>query len=233
MQSDIKADTRLPNSLTRSINRIKYVYNYSIMSKPEYSLFNALPKWYYYIAVVLYLTYWPVGVMISLAGSYDSDYANRYQILPGDNMTITTLDNCYEYLQLTVLCDKNAKLQMWSGDNYCVADFENECVLRDFTSGPVTIWSIIDNSFSATRFSIMCNTNFKETFQFYTNLFSIICSILAFALIANCILLTCVHNTVVCVIRTLRKPKNEASEALMRTTASPPRYRKQETYDAI
>ena len=207
------------------------------MATPEYSLFTVLPKWYYYLAILLYLTYWPIGVMISLAGSYDTDYANKYQILPGDNMTINTLDNCFEYLQLTVLSNDADTpfantLEMSIGGYFCSASYDNWCVIRDFTSGPVTIWSTED-SYTTTQFSIMCNTNFKETFQYYTNLFSIICSVIAFVLIANCIFLTCVHNTIVCTSKTFRKPNKEVSEALMRTNGNPPRYRKQEKYDSI
>lgn len=146
-------------------------------------------------------------------------------------MTINTLDNCYEYVQLSII--NEGSLQMWIGNSFCNAALSgNWCVLRDFTSGPVTVKSEIENA-GVTMFSITCNTNFKETFQFYTNLFSIICSVLAFALIANCILLTCVHNTIVCTTKTFRKSRREVSEGLVRTNCSPPRYRKQDTYDSI
>ena len=222
-------------SIHKKDNLYRLVYFCTNTQMPlEYSIFNVLPKWYYYTAIFLYLIYWPMGIMISLVGSYDVDYANYYQIRSGHNITINNLENCFEYLQLDVQTNNGIDLQLTMDDGItCKAEYMSGCVVREFSSGPITIISGENEIGTVTRFSLICNTNFQETFQFYTNALGIFCSILAFVLIANCVLITGFHNLLVCICKIFRKPNREVESLTGRQKLAPPSYTKQREYQPI
>ncbi|KAI6648914.1 hypothetical protein LOD99_6987 [Oopsacas minuta] len=169
-----------------------------------------------------------MGVMISLSGSYDADYANKYQMRDNTTITISNLNNCVDYLELTVLTDNNMDLEMFADPFSCHASFENPCTIVDFNSGPIKISSAISSTI-ITKFAIMCNTNFQETIQFYTNAFSLLCLILGFIFLANGIVLTVLHNIIVCFIRTFGTPRKEEESLTGRKRANlSPCYSKHE-----
>ena len=200
----------------------------------EYSLFTVLPKWYYYMAIFMYIIYWPAGIMVSLVGSYDSDFANYYQIRSGHNLTVHNMESCFDFLQLDVLTNNGINLELSMEDGTaCFAAYDSGCVVRGFSSGLITIISGDDAIGAVTKFSLICNTNFQETFQFYTNALSIFCSILAFVLIASCVLITALHNVIVCTCKTFRKPDREIEGLTGRRSFAPPTYTKQQEYQSI
>lgn len=192
----------------------------------EYSLFNVLPKWYYYATLFMYLLYWPMSIMISLTGSYDSDYARVYQIRPNDTLTITNMQDCYDYIQLEMLTDVRTELEFYVGGNGCTTYADTPCIITDFSSGIVTVKSSVEQE-RTVRFALECNTNFKQTVQFYTTAISIVCMVLAFVLIANCLLITCMHNVIVCVCRLSGNDNGK------RGGLSPPIYSKKRDYQPI
>ena len=181
----------------------------------------------------MYLIYWPMGVMISLVGSYDSDYANYYQIIEGSNLTIKNMESCFDYIQIDVLTDNGVNLELnMNNGAFCSADYSSPCMVQGFSSGPINVISSDDGFGTATKFSLLCNTNFKETLQFYTNALSILCCVLAFALVGGCLLVTVFHNLVVCMVKTFRKPERE-TESLTGRRFSPPSYSQKQEYQSI